>query len=141
MNEHDLETRRQTLDENVPNSPLPKRRTSLVGTHSEDVFENFITEVSEIKKKKLKGIRSWLFATNLDFHSQSQLMTLVACQVCSTLVGCQRYTDTWFGDPGGLTKSCPKCRAPRGLANSFILKGLENFVEQISEMMRDPNNK
>ena len=52
VNKHDLESRRQTLDENVPNSPLPKRRTSLVGTHSEDVFENFITEVSEIKKKK-----------------------------------------------------------------------------------------
>ena len=40
----------------------------------------------------------------------------------------------------GLTKSCPKCRAPRGLANSFILKGFDNFVDQISEMMRDTNN-
>ena len=58
----------------------------------------------------------------------------------STLVGCQKCTDTWFGGPGGLTKSCPKCRAPRGLANSFILKGFDNFVDQISEMMRDTNN-
>ena len=60
--------------------------------------------------------------------------------MCSTLVGCQRCTDIWFGGPGGLTKSCPKCRAPRGLANSFILKGFDNFVDQISEMMRDTNN-
>ena len=65
---------------------------------------------------------------------------LVGCQVSSTLVGCQRCTDTWFGGPGWLTKSSPKCRAPRGLANSFILKGLDNFVDQISEMMRDTNN-
>ena len=33
-----------------------------------------------------------------------------------------------------------KYRAPRGLANSFILKGFDNFVDQIPEMMRDRNN-
>ena len=66
--------------------------------------------------------------------------TLVGCQACSTLVGCQRCTDTWFGGLGGLTKSFPKCRAPRGLANSFILKGFGNFVDQISEMMKNTNN-
>ena len=49
VNEHDLESRQQTLDENVLNSPLPKRRRSLVGTHSEDVLDNLITEVSEMK--------------------------------------------------------------------------------------------
>ena len=49
VNEHDLESRRQTLDENIPNSPLPKRRRSPVGNRSEDVLENLITEVSEMK--------------------------------------------------------------------------------------------
>ena len=29
---------------------------------------------------------------------------------------------------------------PRDLANSFISKGFEIFVDQISEMMRDTNN-
>ena len=66
--------------------------------------------------------------------------TLVGCQACSTLVGCQRCTDTWFGGLGGLTKSFPKCRAPRGLANSFILKGFDNFADQTSEMTRDTSN-
>ena len=48
----------------------------------------------------------------------------------------------WYlvGGPGGPTKSCPQCRASRGLANSFILKGFDNFVDQISKMMRDTNN-
>ena len=41
---------------------------------------------------------------------------------------------------GGLTKSCTKCRAPRGPANSFILKGFDNFVDQTSQMMRHTNN-
>ena len=49
-------------------------------------------------------------------------------------------TDIWFGGSGGPTKSCPKWTAQRGLANSFILKGFDNFVDQISEMMRDTNN-
>ena len=40
----------------------------------------------------------------------------------------------------GLTKSCPKFRVPRDLANSLISKGFEIFVDQISEMMRDTNN-
>ena len=68
VNEHDLESLQQTLDENVPNSPLPKRRRSLVGTHSEDVFENLITEVSEMTGQ-IEGYKSWFFATKLAFHS------------------------------------------------------------------------
>ena len=67
VNEHDLECRRQTLDENVTNSPLPKRRRSLVGTHSEDVLQNLITEVSEIKGP-IEGYKK-LFATDLASHS------------------------------------------------------------------------
>ena len=65
---------------------------------------------------------------------------LVGYQSCSVLVGCQRCTGTWFGGPGVLTKSCPKCRAPRGLENSFILKRFNIFVDQISEMMRDTSS-
>ena len=42
--------------------------------------------------------------------------------------------------PGGLIKSCPKYRALRGIANSFILNGFDNFVDQISKMKRDTNN-
>ena len=42
VNELDLESWRQSLDEKDPSSPLPKRRSWLVGTHSEDVLENLI---------------------------------------------------------------------------------------------------
>ena len=154
VNEHDLESRQQTLDENVPNSPLPKRRRSLVGTHSEDVLENLITEVSEMKGQ-IEGYKKLAFRHkfSLSFlESMDETFSccickrvppktpLVGCQVFSTLVGCQRCTDIWFGGPGELTKSCPKCTAQRGLANSFILKGFDNFVDQICEMMRDTNN-
>ena len=154
VNEHDMESRRQTLDENVPNSPLPKRRRSLVGTHSEDVLENLITEVSEMKGQ-IEGYKKLAFRHkfSLSFlESMGETFSCCICkrvpprtpflgyQVCSSLVGCQRCTDIWFGGPVGFTKSCPICRAPRDLANSFILKGYNNFVDQILEMMRDTNN-
>ena len=154
VNEHDLESRQQTLDENVPNSPLPKRRRSLVGTHSEDVLENLITEVSEMKGQ-IEGYKKLAFRHkfSLSFlESMDETFScciykhvlprtpLVCCHVCSTLVKFQMRTDTWFGGLEGLTKSsCPKFSVPRGLANSFILKGFDNFVDQISKMMRDTN--
>ena len=68
VNDNDLESRRQTLDENVPNSLLPKRRRSLVGTDSEDVSENLITEVSEMRGQT-KGYKKLASMPNLSFHS------------------------------------------------------------------------
>ena len=147
VNEHDL-------DENVPNSPLLKRSRSLVGTHSEDVLENLFTKVSKMKgqiegHKKLafRYKLSLLFLESMDETFSCCICKrlpsktpLVGCQVCSTLVARQRGIDNWFGGPGELTKSCPKCRAPKGLVNSFILKGFNNFVDQISKMMRNTNN-
>ena len=116
LNEHDLESWRQTLDESVPSSPLPKRRRSLVGTHSEDVSENLITEVSEMKGQ-IKGYKKLAFRRKfslLFLESMGETFsccickrmdprtTLVGCQACSTFVGCQRCTDTCFGGPGDL---------------------------------------
>ena len=154
VNEHDLESRRETLDENVPSSLLPKRRRSLVGSHGEGVLENLITKASEMegqiegyKKLAFRHQFSLSFLESIDNTFSCCICKhvppetpLVSCQVCSTLVGCQRCTDTGCGGPRGLTKSCPKRRAPRGLANSFILKAFDNFVDQILEMMRDTNN-
>ena len=138
VNEHDLESQLQTLDENVPSSRLPKRRRFLVGTHSDDVLENLITEVSEMKGQ-IEGYKKLAFRHKFSLSFLESMDETFSCCI-STLAGCQRCTDTWFGGPGGLTKSCHKCRAPIGLANSFILKGFDNFVDQISKMMRDTNN-
>ena len=147
VNEHDMESWRQTLDENVPNSPLPKRRRSLVRTHIEDILENLITKVLEMKGQ-IEGYNKLAFRHkfSLSFlESMDETFSCCICkrvpprtplvgrQVCSTLVGCQRCTDIWFGGPGGLTKSCPKCRAPKGLANSFIFKGFYNLLTKFSK--------
>ena len=153
-NKNDLESRRQTLNENIPNSPLQKEEDRLSEPIVKMFLGNLITEVLEMKEK-LEGYKKLAFhhKFSLSFlESMDETFSCCICkrmpprtplvgwQVCSTLVGCQRYTDTWFGGPGGGTKSGPKYRVPRNLANSFILKGFDNFVDQISEMMRDTNN-
>ena len=154
LNKHDLESRWQNLDEEVPNSPIPERRRLLVRTHSEDVLENLITEVSEMKgqiEEYTKLAFRHKFSLSF-FESMDETFScctckcipprtpLVGCQVCSSLAGCQRCTESWFSGTEGLTKSCPKCRAPKGLAKSLILKGFDNFVDKISKIMRDTNN-
>ena len=116
VNEHDLESQLQTLDENVPSSPLPKRRRFLVGTHSDDVLENLITEVSEMKGQ-IEGYKKLAFRHKFSLSFLESMdetfsccickrvprrTSLVGFQVCSTLVGCQRCTDIWFGGPGAL---------------------------------------
>ena len=153
VNEQDLGSRPQTLDENVPSSPLPKRKRSLVGTRSEDILVNLIAEVSEMKGQ-IEGYKKLAFSHKFSlsfWESMGETFSccicqhvpprtpIVGCQVCSTLAGCQRCTDTWFDGPGGLTKSCSKSTVSRDLVNSFILKMFNNFLDQISEMMRDTN--
>ena len=91
VNEHDLESLRQTLDENVPNSPLSKRRRSLVGTHSEDVFENLITEVSEMKGQ-IEGYKKLAFRHKFSFlESMDKTFSCCICKRVpprTTVIGC-----------------------------------------------------
>ena len=113
-----------------------------------------MTEVSEMKGQ-IEGYQKLAFRYKFIFSFLESMDKTFSCcickhvpprtplvgyQACSTLVGCQRCTDAWFGGPGGLTKSCPTFRALRDLDNSFILKGFDNFIDQTSEMMRDTNN-
>ena len=150
VNEHDLESRRQTLEERSTSSPLSKRKWLLVGTHNEDVLENFIAEVSEIKKQ-IERYKKMVFCHKFSLPLLESIdETLLWCiskhvpprtlvvsyQAFSIIVGCQRCTDTWYGGPAGIAQFCPKCRTPRNLASSFILNEFNNYVNRISEMMR-----
>ena len=59
-------------------------------------------------------------------HVTPAKLPLIACQACSTLVGCESCANTWYGN--GFNKKCPKCNTPRGLSKTFILKGFDNLV-------------
>ena len=65
-------------------------------------------------------------------HVTPAKLPLIACQACSTLLGCESCTNTWYGN--GFDKKCPKCNTPRGLSKTFILKGFDNLVHQLELM-------
>ena len=58
---------------------------------------------------------------------------------CKSIVGCQRCIDTYYShnDSGQdiLNKVCPKCRAPRGYANTHRLLGLDDFVRAMKAII------
>ena len=102
-NEHDLESRRQTLDENGPNSLLSKRRRSLVGTQSEDVLENLITEVSEMRGK-IEGYKKLAFRLKFSLSLLESIDETFSCCICkhvpprTLLVGCQVCSTCWVSE-------------------------------------------
>ena len=57
---------------------------------------------------------------------------VIACRSCSTLLGCQSCLDQLFN--GSMTQPCPKCREPRGIANTFILKGFDDVIRQTAKL-------
>ena len=61
---------------------------------------------------------------------------LICCRSCSSLVGCQECVDKWYGSGlAALNKHCPRCREPRGYANTFELKGMSSLLEQMETLM------
>lgn len=138
-----------TEDGDFETPPLKRLRKSEGGT--KDVYETIEKLSSEVAHmaEKIEGFRKLSFKHKFPLSFLQSLddcftccickrspprTPLIGCQACSTLVGCQRCTDRWFGGINGLEKTCPKCRAPRGLSHSFVLKGFDSLVTQIKEM-------
>ena len=44
--------------------------------------------------------------------------------------------DTWYSGPEIMTKTCPVCRAERGLNETMSLRGLTEFMEGIQKLYR-----
>ena len=63
---------------------------------------------------------------------------LICCRSCSSLVGCESYVNRWYGSgQAALTKACPKCRQERSFANTFELKGLSPFLQELDKFVND----
>ena len=119
-----------------------------------DTLENLITEVDGVKEEVRKYRKlSFKHRFSLSFISSFEEAfkcaicatspakpPLIACSACSTLVGCQSCTNEWYKE-GALDKRCPKCRAERGLAKTFVLRGFDDVVQQIKLMQEDENDE
>lgn len=64
---------------------------------------------------------------------------VIATRCCNVLIGCSICTNEWFSGDGGLDKSCPNCREPRGYAQTFQFKGIDDFLKGFKKLMADPS--
>ena len=53
---------------------------------------------------------------------------IIFAKCCKSILGYERCVDEWYAD-GGLSKNCPGCRGPRGLAETVRLHGLDDLVK------------
>ncbi|CAH3171616.1 unnamed protein product, partial [Porites lobata] len=60
---------------------------------------------------------------------------VIATRCCNVLIGCSICTNEWFSGDGGLDKSCPNCREPRGYAQTFQFKGIDDFLKGFKKLM------
>ena len=155
VTEQEVESHRRCVEEEsiVTVAPPKKKRRSFFND-SDDVqesIENLISEVSGVKSEMMKLHKlafrhhfSVSFLAALDDAFSCSICKrvppkkpLIGCRDCNSLIGCQRCTNRWFGGPTGLDKTCPKCRCERGLSKTFVMRGFDELVDQISEMNRN----
>ena len=65
---------------------------------------------------------------------------VIATRCCNTLLGCKECINSWYSGDDALDKNCPHCREPRGYAQTFQLKGIDDFLTGFSKIIPDLNN-
>ena len=112
----------------------------------EEAVESLVEEVREVKEEigkirelafrhrfSLSFIQSFEEAFRRSIcHVTPAKLPLLACQACSTLLGCKSCTNTWYEN--GFDQKCPKCNTSRELSKTFIPKGFDNLVHQLELM-------
>jgi len=135
--------RRQREEEPQPKAKRKRSTDPDSNAGLEDNIQNLVEEVQEVKHEiakfrelafRHKFSLSFINAFEEAFSCSICKITpveppIIACQACSTLVGCESCTNTWYQN--GLDKKCPKCNSSRGLSKTFVLKGFDDLVQQI----------
>ena len=47
----------------------------------------------------------------------------------------------WFSGTDALTKACPSCRADRGYNETMLLRGLDDFLAQITKAVQTEDER
>jgi hypothetical protein len=155
VTEQEVESHRRSVEEEsaIVTAPSKRKRRSFLDDADDvrDSVENLISEVSDVKSEitKLHKLAfrhhfsiSFLYALDNAFTCSickrvPPKKPLIGCRDCNTLIGCQRCTNRWYGGSAGLDKTCPKCRCERGLSKTFVMRGFDELIDQISEMNRN----
>ncbi len=59
---------------------------------------------------------------------------VIVMKCCNSLLGCEKCANGWFSGEEALTKTCPKCRSPRGYNSIMILRGFDSLLEVFSKI-------
>ncbi|XP_066921409.1 uncharacterized protein [Clytia hemisphaerica] len=122
-----------------------RRRTNNSSSEDRDSTNSLLSELSEVKRL-LKSYKSLAFKHKFPVSYLKALEEAftccicqrfparqpMGCQQCGTLVSCQSCSDRHYAGSNSLSsKSCPKCRCPRGVAQSFRLRGFDDLIDQV----------
>lgn len=64
---------------------------------------------------------------------------IIGTRCCNVLLGCSTFTNEWYSGDGRLDKNCPHCREPRGYAQGFQFKGIDDFLKGFKKLMAEPS--
>ena len=66
---------------------------------------------------------------------------VIITKCCKTVLGCSTCVNAWYSGQKALTKSCPKCRAPRGYNETMLLHGLDDFITKANSLLELPEDE
>ena len=67
-------------------------------------------------------------------HSVPITPPVIVTKCCRNLLGCQACVDTWYSGSEAMNRTCPMCRAERGVNETMVLRGLTEFMEGIRQL-------
>lgn len=66
---------------------------------------------------------------------------VILMRCCKSIVGCDTCINNWFSGPSALTKPCPLCRAERGYNETMLLRGLDEFLDQVKVVLQTDDER
>ncbi len=61
---------------------------------------------------------------------------VIVMKCCKSMLGCESFVNSWFHGDEALTKCCSCCRAARGYNETMLLRGLDDFLKEITKVIQ-----
>ena len=119
--------------------------------HLEDKLNTVLEEVASLKdvvtdavdltkEAKIPIALIWLMRDNFKCRMCLRIplkLPVIVSKCCKVILGCQECVDGWYKGEDLLSKMCPSCRTERGYNETMILRGLDDFLKDIKQMIQN----
>lgn len=132
-------------DDDFMSEPLPKKRKSPLEANMSKMMEEMqdlkkvvtdtvtLTKECKIPLPVLRMMRD-SFKCKI-CHTIPCKPPLIISKCCKIIIGCEGCINSWYSGPDALTKSCPCCRHERGYNETMTLRGLDDFLVEIRQLI------